>query len=33
LDDNEDIDWDEDDDRDNKASDAKLVVVAAEERT
>jgi hypothetical protein len=33
LDDNEDIDWDEDDERDNKASNAKLGAVAAEERT
>jgi hypothetical protein len=28
-----DIDWDEDDNWDNKASNAKLVAVAAEERT
>ncbi len=28
-----DIDWDEDNNRDNKASDAELVAVAAEERT
>ncbi len=28
-----DIDWDKDDNRDNKASNAKLVAVAAEERT
>jgi hypothetical protein len=33
LDNNEDIDWDEDDDRDNEASDAKLIAIAAEERT
>jgi hypothetical protein len=33
LDNNKDIDRDEDDDRDNKASDAKLIVIAAEERT
>jgi hypothetical protein len=33
LDNNEDIDWDKDDDRDNEASNAKLVAVAAEEWT
>jgi hypothetical protein len=33
LDNNKDIDWGKDDNQDNKASDAKLVAVAAEERT
>jgi hypothetical protein len=33
LDDNKDIDRDKDDDRDNKASNAELNAIAAEERT
>jgi hypothetical protein len=33
LDDNKDIDQDEDYDRDNEASNAELIAVAAEERT
>jgi hypothetical protein len=33
LDNNKDIDWDEEDNWDNEASDAKLIAVAAEERT